>query len=96
MEDLPAFQAKTENEANRLMGMGIMPEETFTLLLDNEAPVDGADEPFGVAAADLPLPERVECDELEVGAGTWWSRLDDQPNIGQPLKDALHQAYGAP
>jgi hypothetical protein len=44
----------------------------------------------------VPLPERVECDELEVGAGTWWSRLDDQPNIGQPLKDALHQAYGAP
>ena len=95
--DLPAFLQLVESEDNRLRALGVEPEETFRLVLDNEAAGPGDESEFRDAAlADWSLlPQSLELDELEVGAGTWWSRLDDQPNLGQDLKDALHAAYEA-
>jgi 5-methylthioadenosine/S-adenosylhomocysteine deaminase len=92
--DLPAFRQQVEAEDNRLRAMGVEPEETFTLVLDNE-PGGLEDEfLFEMARADWSmLPQSLSLDELVVGAGDWWSRLDDQPNLDQALKDELHAIY---
>jgi 5-methylthioadenosine/S-adenosylhomocysteine deaminase len=93
LADLPAFLEHVQADDNRLRAMGVEPEETFSLVLDNES---AGDETLMADAALVNwslLPQSLELDELEVGGGTWWSRLDDQPNLSQDLKDALHEAY---
>ncbi len=94
LDDLPAFLERVQREDDRLRALGVEPEEAFTLVLDNE-PAGPPDDPFLLQAPTdwSLLPQSLELDGLQVGDGGWWSRLDDQPNLGQELKDALHAAY---
>jgi hypothetical protein len=93
--DLHAFRDTVEAGSQRLQAFGIEPAETFSLLLDNEpddTPGPGA---RGAAVVDdrALLPASLELDELTVGGAEYWSRVADQPNIDQALKDALRAAY---
>ena len=93
--DLHAFRDTVEAGSQRLRAFGIEPAETFSLLLDNE-PEDGTGPGArGAAVVDdrALLPASLELDELTVGGAEYWSRVADQPNIDQALKDALRAAY---
>ncbi|CAN5789908.1 hypothetical protein BH24CHL6_BH24CHL6_08540 [soil metagenome] len=93
LADLPAFLERVQADDNRLRAMGVEPEETFSLVLDNELPGDDTLMADAALVNWSLLPQSLELDEFEVGGGTWWARLDDQPNLSQDLKDALHEAY---
>lgn len=92
--DLPAFRDRVEHGVRRLRAMGVEPAETFSLVLDNEPPEERMS--AAAAAADRALlPASVALDEPIVGGEDYWSRVADQPNLDQALKDELRAAYPA-
>jgi hypothetical protein len=96
MSDLHAFRDRVEAGMARLRALGVTPADTFTLVPDNE-PAPGSADATAMSAADdaLLMPARVELDDLVVGGDDYWSRVADQPNLEQSLKDALRAAYPA-
>ncbi len=93
LADLPAFRDRVERGVSRLRAMGIGPADTFSLVLDNEPPESMS---AAAAAADRALlPASVALDEIMVGGAEYWSRVTDQPNLSQALKDELRAAYPA-
>ena len=95
--DLHAFRDKVEAGTHQLRALGIEPAETFSLVLDNEPGDEADDGTRGAAAVDdrALLPASLELDELIVGGDDYWSRVADQPNLDQALKDELRAAYPA-
>ena len=92
--DLPAFRDRVERGVQRLQAMGVAPADTFALVLDNEPPEERMS--AAAAAADRALlPASVPLDEIAVGGDDYWSRVADQPNLPQALKDELRAAYPA-
>jgi len=96
MSDLPAFRDIVAAGIDRTHRLGVAPADTFTLLLDNE-PAWGPGDGMGMGAADDAslLPAHVELDAIVVGGDDYWSRVADQPNLDQGLKDSLRAAYPA-
>jgi imidazolonepropionase-like amidohydrolase len=97
MDDLPAFKERVETTGNELLALGSTDDGGFTLVLDNEfdevdeSPTAAAPGPF--LLADVELPQEIELDGLETNSGTYWERLDAQPNLPQELKEELKSAY---
>ena len=104
LSDLPALQVRASAEQDRLMDAGVPSTGAFSLVLDNESPADTAmdvggpmfDTGLDPVAAPVTLPPSLELDELEVGGGTYWTRIADQPNVRRGLKEMLRHAYDAP
>jgi hypothetical protein len=94
MEDLPAFREEMEKKQASLLSMGVE-EQTFTLELDNEPPIDqlawGAEATL-LADWDLMAP-RLDLDQVEVGGSDYWNRIDQEQNVDPALKKALRRAY---
>ncbi len=93
--DLHAFRDVVATGTEQLRALGVEPQDTFSLVLDNEDGGAGDGGAFtDVALTDLSLlPERIELDDLTVGGRDYWSRVEDQPNLDAPLKEALRAAY---
>jgi cytosine/adenosine deaminase-related metal-dependent hydrolase len=96
MGDLYALQDEAAEESSRLQSMGMAP--AFTIALDNEYEPDPAglsEEDAVTLLADIPMVKSMDLDPPEVGAGDYWDRIDEQPNIDDGLKTTLKRAYGA-
>jgi hypothetical protein len=93
--DLHAFRDVVASGTEQLRALGVEPQDTFSLVLDNEDEGAAEGDAFtDVALTDLSLlPERLELDDLTVGGRDYWSRVRDQPNLDASLKDALRAAY---
>ena len=104
LADLPALQVRAAAEQDRLMDAGVPRAGAFSLVLDNEGAADPTmdvgepmfDTGLEPLAVPVTLPPSLELDELEVGGGTYWARVADQPNVSQGVKEMLRQAYDAP
>ena len=94
LADLHAFRDRVERGVVRLRAMGVEPAETFSLVLDNE-PLEERMSAAAAAADRALLPASVALDELVVGGEEYWSRVADQPNLDQALKDELRAAYAS-
>ena len=95
MADLPArVEEGKDKDAALLAGEG---SGTFSVELDNEyEPSDEELEDLDpTLLADVPMPKSVPLDSPEVGEDGYWELVEAQPNIGDDLKKALKQAYGA-
>jgi imidazolonepropionase-like amidohydrolase len=94
MGDLPAFRQRVEEAGSQLRELGLTHDEGFTLVLDNEfdeqegSPTAFAPDAAGLAA-EVVLPKSIELDGLEAGAGTFWDRVEAQPNLPADLKAEL-------
>jgi 5-methylthioadenosine/S-adenosylhomocysteine deaminase len=95
LADLHAFRDLVTDGTDRLRALGVQPQDTFSLVLDNEGDGGGDDVAFrDVALTDFSLlPPRLELDGLVVGGEDYWSRIVDQRNIDRSLKEALRVAY---
>jgi cytosine/adenosine deaminase-related metal-dependent hydrolase len=97
MGNLPAFKDRVSAAAAELLALGISDDGGFTLVLDNEfdegqeSPTATA--PAAVLLAEVELPQEIELDGLEVNSGTYWERVESQPNLPQELKQELKDAY---
>jgi 5-methylthioadenosine/S-adenosylhomocysteine deaminase len=94
LADLHAFRDRVERGVVRLRAMGVEPAERFSLVLDNE-PLEERMSAAAAAADRALLPASVALDELVVGGEEYWSRVADQPNLDQALKDELRAAYAS-
>ena len=94
LADLHAFRDRVERGVLRLRAMGVEPAERFSLVLDNE-PLEEQMSAAAAAADRALLPASVALDELVVGGEEYWSRVADQPNLDQALKDELRAAYAS-
>jgi hypothetical protein len=92
LADLPAFRDRVEHGMRNLRAMGVQPGDTFSLVLDNEPQEESLSAAAAAADQDL-LPSSVALDEIMVGGPEYWSRVTDQVNLGQALKDELRAAY---
>jgi hypothetical protein len=97
MGDLPAFQERVTEAGASLLAMVMDDDDGFTLVLDNEYDATGetpvAQEPGPMLLAPVELPDQIELDGLEASGGTYWDRVDKQPNLPVELKEELKNDY---
>lgn len=93
MADLPGLVEEAKSGENELLALGLDAPD-FTVLLDNEPDPSELPEADMQLLADVPMPESVPLDPLEVGADDYWDLVDAQPNIQDGLKTYLRSAYG--
>lgn len=99
MSDLPGFVARMSEEESALMELGVEPVQEFTVELDNEFEIEAdvfqeyerPDE--AELMADPPMADSVEFDSPTVEGDEYWTRIDQQKNISQELKDWLKECY---